>query len=285
LGALLCALLTAACILEPSAALRPETSPGNASVESAAPDVLEVSDQAPLAPVALKDLSAIAPVERFVDLSVPGFPDAVVSLPLDASTVQPVLVVLHGMDGRPDVQCDVWRTITRARGFILCPRGVYDPAHSAPDDARYTHPGGEVLRLHVATALEALRARFGGVADVARPLLAGFSLGATEAAVLALAQPEVFPRVAILEGGVDGWTGTVPGAFARGGGLRVLFGCGSSWCTPAARAAAARLDTEGVESRVAWAEVGHRNAPELIAAIRLELGWFVEGDDRWTAAD
>jgi pimeloyl-ACP methyl ester carboxylesterase len=247
--------------------------------------VLEIPDQAPPIAPALKDLSAIAPVARFVDLSVPGFPDAVVSLPVDASAVQPVLVVLHGMDGRPDVQCDVWRTITRARGFIVCPRGVYDPEHSPPDDARYTLPYGDILRRHVAAALEALRTRFGEIVDVERPLLAGFSLGATEAATLALSEPEVFPRIAILEGGVDGWVGTVPGSFAKGGGIRVLFGCGSSWCTPTARAAAARLSTEGVESRVAWADVGHRNAPELIEAIQRELQWFVEGDDRWAAAD
>jgi hypothetical protein len=37
----------------------------------------------------------------------------------------------------------------------------------------------------------------------------------------------------------------------------------------------------GLEARVAFASVGHTFDPPLEDAVRAELAWFVEGDDRW----
>jgi predicted esterase len=224
----------------------------------------------------------IPPQPLFTSLTVPGFPDAVVALPNGATTPRPVLVILHGSGDRPDWNCDAWRHITGDDGFILCPRGTYVPRESGPgDDRRYTHRGGAYLRQHVDAALSALAERFAGYVDVDRPVLAGFSLGASEAAALALRDPARFPRVADLEGGHDVWTPLNVRAFAAGGGQKVLFGCGSPWCPPAARAAIARLEKRGIDARMVQANVGHSTDRPLQEAIMVQLGWFLAGDPRW----
>jgi predicted esterase len=231
----------------------------------------------------LKDLSRIATEPHLFPLPVPGFPEAVVAIPSAPSEPRPVVVVLHGMGDRPEPHCEAWRTITSAYGFVLCPRGQFDPARSSADRRRYTHPGGEALRQHIDAALAALSDRYGTLVDTTHPLLSGFSLGASEAAVLAQQEAERFSRVALLEGGLDVWWAPNIGQFGWRGGTRVLFGCGSAWCTPPARAAAMRIDAEGIEAHVTFADVGHHVAPSLQDALRAELPWFVDGDPRWQA--
>jgi pimeloyl-ACP methyl ester carboxylesterase len=140
------------------------------------------------------------------------------------------------------------------------------------------------LRRYVDAALDALGARFAGYVDVGRPVVTGFSLGATEIAQLAVGDPARFSRVALVEGGHGVWTPDAIRAFASGGGLRVLFACGSPWCVPLARAAATRLERGGVEARVVHANVGHTNDRPLQEAIMAEIGWFLEGDPRWSNA-
>lgn len=217
----------------------------------------------------------------FTNLAISGFPPAVVSVPNGATSARPVLVGLHGSGDRPDWNCDAWRHITSARGFILCLRGAYVPSESTKDDLRYTHHGGAYLRSHLEAALEALERRFAGYVDAERPVMTGFSLGATEIGQLATSNPARFPRVAQVEGGHTVWTSASVGAFAAGGGARVLFACGSRWCLPPAKAAAGRLANSGVEARVVFADVGHTTARPLQEAIMRELAWWLEGDRRW----
>jgi hypothetical protein len=165
---------------------------------------------------------------------------------------------------------------------VLCPRGDDDPQHSARGDRRYTLAGGERLRHHLDAALRALADRFGGRVDVARPLLAGFSLGAVEASLFAQKYAADFPRVALLDGGVDQWPEGNIDDFAARGGQRVLFGCGSAWCSPPATAASERIERLGLGSRLVRARVGHTNAPALQAAVREALPWLLSGDARWS---
>jgi dienelactone hydrolase len=226
-------------------------------------------------------LEPLASETPFVDLPVPGFPTAVLGLPEGASSPRPVVVVIHGLASRPDTNCRAWRAMVDAWGFVLCPRGERDAQRSSVGDPRFTHPGGEPLRKHIDAALAALAERYAPYVDTDRPVLAGFSLGATEAALIAQKAPGRFPRLALLEGGLDVWYGPTIDAFADEG-LRVLFGCGSAWCTPSASSAAARIAGRSrVESRVAFSPVGHVAAPPLQEAIRGQLAWFLAGDDRW----
>jgi hypothetical protein len=284
-AALLVSGAAAACVLDP-----PEVPPRAApdvAAESASPPTPASpapDDERPEPPpldVPQFPVDPPPPVPSRVALAVPGFPDAVVAVPSEMGAVLPVAIVLHGLGGRPEPNCDAWRNITEGRAFVLCPRGDRDAQRSRRSDTRYTLAGGAVLQRHVDAALLALAGRFDGRVDTSRPLLAGFSLGATEAARLAQDDPRRFPRVAILDGGVDSWLdASVEGFFAKGG-ERVLFGCGSTWCTPPADAASRRLELRGVESRVVFADVGHTTAPKLQAAVREQLAWLLADDGRW----
>ena len=218
----------------------------------------------------------------FTNLTVPGFPTAVVSVPNGATSPRPLLIVLHGSGDRPDWNCDAWRHITGAQGFVLCPRGLDAPAESTKDDKRYTHRGGAFLRAHVDAALAALAERFAGYVDIDRVIVTGFSLGATQAAQLALDDPRRFSRVAQVEGGDGVWTAPNIRLFSTRGGRRVLFGCGSRWCIPPAKAAAERLKKGAVDARVVYANVGHTTDRPLQEAIMGELSWFLDGDARWS---
>jgi predicted esterase len=227
----------------------------------------------------------LAPPEpRLASLNVPGFSNAVVALPTDREPGRTVVVVVHGLGDWPERHCEAWRNVTCGRAFILCPRGAYAPERSRKDDVRYTHPGGVLLRRHIDAALAALATEYGDDVDIAHPVLAGFSLGATEVALVAQADPGRFSRVAVLEGGLDVWFGATIHAFASGGGQRVLFGCGSSWCTPPAKAAIGRIVESGVEANLAFAAVGHTIDAPLQDAIRGHIGWLLDGssndDDR-----
>jgi pimeloyl-ACP methyl ester carboxylesterase len=227
-------------------------------------------------------LAPIPPSPLFYSVPVPGFPDAVVSVPNGATSPRPVMVVIHGSGDRPDWNCDAWRHITGDAGFVLCPRGARNAEWSTKDDERFTHKGGEYLRKHVDAALQALAERWAGYVDLDRPLLEGFSLGATEISQLALKDPARWSRVAVLEGGHDVWTVAAAKSFAAGGGEKVVFGCGSTWCVPAAKATVARLEKGGVSARYVFANVGHTNDRPLQEAIMTQLAWFLEGDPRWT---
>jgi hypothetical protein len=127
IAALLLAVLTAACMLEPSRPYVPFPGAPDGSVDTSAP-----VDSRPLwtlsgAALGLKDLDRIPPQPHLVPLLVPGFPEAVVAPPLETSEARPVVVVLHGMGDRPEPHCEAWRAVTRAHAFVLCPRGNYDP--------------------------------------------------------------------------------------------------------------------------------------------------------------
>jgi predicted esterase len=268
----------------PRAALdRFDGRPASAALSDAASRELTTDGPASSPADASDSAAALAPIPAdplFTDLTIAGFPEAVVSVPNGATSRRPVIVVLHGSGDRPDWNCDAWRHITGARGFVLSLRGMYVPAESTKDDRRYTHRGGAYLRAHVDAALEALAARFGGYVDIERPIVAGFSLGATEVAEIAAGAPARFPRVALLEGGHGFWNDVTIRRFAADD-RRVLFGCGSSGCVPLAKAAARRLERGGVQARTVYANVGHTIDRQLQEAIMSELSWFLEGDPRW----
>jgi predicted esterase len=234
---------------------------------------------APQEPEPAPTASATAPPRPpFDSLDVRGFPPAVVALPAERALRRPVVVVVHGLGDWPERHCEAWRNLTAARAFVLCPRGDHAPERSRPGDRRYTHPAGPPLRRHIDAALGALAERYGGEVDAVHPTVAGFSLGATEVALLAQSDPARFPRVAILEGGLDVWIASTIRAFAAGGGERVLFGCGSSWCTPLAQAAASRIEQSGVGVLVVSTDVGHTMGPALQDALAGSLPWLL-GDE------
>lgn len=207
-------------------------------------------------------------------LPVAGHPAAWVSLPTGATSRRPVVIVIHGAGDRPERQCRGWRHATKEYPFIVCPKGRAWP--------RYTHIGGAPLLEYIDQALEAVAARYPDYVDTSNPLLAGFSLGAAQVTELAVHFPARFPRIALVEGATTIWNGARVSAFLQGGGQRVLFGCGQDGVRDSAERTAKRLGNFGLDAHVVFANVGHQFAPSLQDAVRSELAWLMDGDERWS---
>ncbi len=217
----------------------------------------------------------------FEALPVAGHPDAWLSLPTGATGKRPVVVVIHGAGDRPDWQCGGWRRATGEFAFVVCPRGTYAPGDSTKNDLRYTHLGGAALLAYLDASLDALQARYPAYADTSTPILAGFSLGASEILALAVQDPPRFPRIALIEGATGAWTDARIDAYVAGGGLRVLYGAGQRANEAAAKVAVKRLIARGLDARVVYAPVNHTFDPPLEDAIHGELAWWLAGDERW----
>jgi predicted esterase len=269
-------------------AREPAASAGAASAASTTPDTATVTTTATSSgPVtgAGADGNALSPLTaegELVPLAVAGFREAVVSVPLGATTPRPVVLALHGNFDRPEWQCDVWRGVTRARAFVLCPRGI--PRPDAPRSLdRWTYGKGTDVRAEVEAALAALRARFEGYVAPSPLLYTGFSLGAIHGVGIVAGDGNRYPRAVLVEGGHDGWTAARAKSYAAAGGKRILFACGQRACKNAAAAAQKRLEREGIESKVVHGgEVGHTYDGPVAAEVTRAWSWLVGDDPRWS---
>jgi predicted esterase len=234
-------------------------------------------DAAPEAPV----LEPLAADGELVPLPVPGFRDAIVSVPLGAIKKRPVMVALHGNYDRPEWQCEVWREITAGHPFILCPRGI--PRAGAPKSAdRWEYGGMAKTEQELLAGLDALADRFGKHVDDGPVLFTGFSLGAILGKHILAKHASRFPRAVLTEGGYEGWSAALGKRFRDGGGERVLFACGQSACRQAATGAARVLEKQGVETQVAdGGNVGHTYDGRVARAITAEWQFLLGDDPRW----
>ncbi len=221
-----------------------------------------------------------------VNLAVPGFPTAVVSLPLGATSRRPVVIAAHGNYDRPEWQCNVFRELFANRAFVLCPRGVARPDSPGPDDVRFTYESNATLEREIDAGLTALAAEYPDHVDPGPVVHAGFSLGAIQGVAIAGRRPARSPRLVLIEGGHASWKPEVVNVFAAGGGARVLFVCSQVGCEKDARWAAARLGKAGVPTRIVKsADVGHRYDGPVAEALRKALDWVLEGDIRFGEVD
>ncbi len=173
------------------------------------------------APVLAHELPSLGG-EWLVKLPLDGFGDAVVSVPLGATSPRSVVVAAHGRNDRPEWACGEWRGITEAGPFILCPHGV--PA-DAPPGRGLAFAGVERTRHEIDAGLAALRARFGAYVTDGPMIYAGFSLGAILGVSVVADDPGRFPIAVLGEGGQEQWTPARVASFSGGGGQRVLFVC------------------------------------------------------------
>lgn len=227
-----------------------------------------------------------APLEGpgpLVDLPVEGYSAAVVSLPLGATGLRPVVLATHGNFDRPEWQCDVWRKIVGGNVFILCPRGVARPDSPGPDDVRFHYRSNQALEKEIRAGLDALRARFPEHVDPGLVVYTGFSQGAIMGVSITSRDPESYPRVVLVEGGHDKWTaGTVRAFAAPGGNRRVLFACGQPGCVAAAKRPAALLEKAGVAVKIVHGKgMGHSYDGAVMEETRGAFDWVTEGDPRF----
>jgi pimeloyl-ACP methyl ester carboxylesterase len=216
-----------------------------------------------------------------VPLAVPGFPDAVVSVPIGATSPRPIVVATHGMWDFPEGLCDNWRWIVGNRAWVLCPRG--DPM----PDKTFRYRSGPSLASEIDAGVKALAARYPDYVDDGPMLYTGFSLGAILGAWIITHDPERYPRAVLIEGGEDRFSPAVASKYARGGGRRVLFACGLKARVASATQAARTLEHAGVGARVVLGKLLEKgefihwyNGP-VAEETKAQLEWLFEGDARW----
>jgi predicted esterase len=220
-----------------------------------------------------------------VELAVPEHTQAVVSLPLGATSPKPLLVAAHGAGDRAEWHCELWRGIVGERAFVLCPQGRRTDARVPHADASYYYPDHFALEKEVKAAMLALRERYHAHLDASQVVYTGFSQGAIHGSQVIVSNPDVFPRAALVEGGngfFNEWSMHAAKKYKAGGGQRVLFACGSPACVRTAERCAGYLKKAGVEARVVHAEgAGHSYGPPMDEELRTSFEWLVAGDPRW----
>jgi hypothetical protein len=168
-----------------------------------------------------------------VNLPVPGFRDAVVSVPLGAREPRLGAPALHGNFDRPQWQCEVWRRITRGEVFVLCPRGV--PRTDVPKELdRWEWGSLAKTKAELRAAIAALEARYPEHVRAGPLVFTGFSLGAILGARLIQDRELNVGAAVLVEGGYQGWTrAKLKGLEPRLKSL--LFACGQTACRNAYR--------------------------------------------------
>jgi predicted esterase len=223
--------------------------------------------------------------EPIIDISVPGHAEAVVSVPLGATSPRPLIVATHGAGDRAEHHCELWRRIVGDRAFVLCPQGRRTDARVPPANAGYYYPDHLVLDKEIKAAIGALRERYGEHLAAEGAIYTGFSQGAIHGAQVIVQNPAVFPRAALVEGGngfFNEWSLFAAKKYQAGGGKRVLFACGSAACVRTAERCAGYLKKAGVEATVVHAEgAGHSYGPAMERELRASFAWLVEGDPRF----
>ena len=147
------------------------------------------------------------------------------------------------------------RAATNAFPFILCPRGRAQDATAR----KYDTPSSEWIEHDVEGALVALRARFGRYVADGPLLFAGFSLGAAHGMAVVVHRPAMYPAALFIEGGYSLMSPALALSYAKGGGRRVMLGCGQANCPARFASAAASLRAAGIEVRILDAHTGRHN--------------------------
>jgi len=212
--------------------------------------------------------SAAGPRATTITLEVPGFLPALVVVP-SGSERRPLLVAAHGAGGAPEWECEYWSRLLPERWFVLCLRGT-----SLGKGGGYYFKHEYALEAELLAAERALRSREPRVAD--RPgVYAGFSQGASFGSAVLFRHGAEFSRLLLLEG-FQRWNIPRARAFAKAGGKRVLFACGTKECNAAASESARWLQRSGVEVRVRYAQgAGHTPVGAVLEQVQSELGWLV----------
>ncbi len=203
-------------------------------------------------------------------LDIVDVPSPVLVLPPQL-TPMPLIVGAHGAGGSPEWACDWLPSVLPSPAVLLCLRGLpmgrdggsfYYPEHHSLGrwlQASYDH----VTQEH-ATRLSATS------------VYVAYSQGATMGALAIQVAAAPIPNLLLIEGGVDGWTTQRSRAFARAGGRRVYFACGTQSCNTKANAAATRLNEANVEVQVHHAEgAGHTPLGEVSTLVRSGLEWLL----------
>jgi hypothetical protein len=202
----------------------------------------------------------------------------VVSVPVGAHEPRPLMIALHGGSEMAEQTCAAWREITEAYAFVVCPRGWGSDEHhlgwrSLDDTSR-----------RITRAVEATNRTFGPWIEATPTIvLAGFSMGAVQVALVASRQPQTYRRIVIGDSAHKPRSAlTFAAPWVKGGGERALFLCTTSGCEPSMRAAARNVAREKANARLNIAPTQkHALSRPVVQSVRRDWPWLVEGAEGW----
>lgn len=215
-------------------------------------------------------------------LPVNGFGPAEVSLPTGATGLAPVVIATHGNYDTPEWTCRVWRQITGAKSFVLCPRGIPRKDSPSPSNLVYEYRSNRELEREINAGLAALKERWpehlrAESLETGPMTYAGFSQGAIMGVEIVLRNPGKFPTVVLIEGGFDQWGRGPAQKFVAGGGQRLLLACGQWNCEHAGSRLVTQLKGAGAQARMIVARgAGHTYGGPVAELIEDAFPWLAE---------
>jgi predicted esterase len=188
------------------------------------------------------------------------------------------MIVAHGAGNSAVEMCVMFRRIVGNGVALLCPAG---PRVRAGEEGRY-FPDHHALEKIVVASVAALASACGGRVDPAGAVYSGYSQGATMGALMIPAHGGEFPRLALVEGGVEGWTLARARQYHDGGGRRVVYACGTPHCRTHAEGVSGTMRKAGLDVRVvADVHAGHTYGGTVASALQETFAWLVTDDPRF----
>jgi len=268
------AILAALAILGCRRATHSEASPPGSAAPPAPAAAPAPSGSAVPSAHELPPLFGVAWIEH---LELEGGHEAYVCPPIGAREPRPLIVAVHGAGDRAEWSCGGWRMVAGEYAFVVCPQGM------KMDAMRFGWDSAETIRRRVASAVTAVRARFGEYIADGPTLYVGFSQGATLAGPTLLDPAQSFPFVALAEGGY----GLVQnraflGKLKARGVDSVLLACGTAACFTSMRAAEPNLTAAGIQALIGGdPKSGHNLNGEMQAGLQKVWPDFVAGLPNW----
>ena len=254
---------------EPHDSAPPALALGDAGPEAGAPDAGSEagSEEAPLSgfqeEVELRDGT-----EKL------GF----VSVPLGARGRRPIMIAIHGGSDKPERACSAWRGVTDAYPFVVCPRGF------GGNEARLGWRTTADTTNRIARAVAATKKLFPQwVEETEAVVLAGFSMGGSQVALLARDAPQTYKRIVVGDSAHDPRPAlTFSRAWVEGGGERAVFLCTTSGCEPSFRKAARNVAAQNAPARLNIAPTQvHGLSEPVVQSMRRDWSWLIEGAPGW----
>jgi pimeloyl-ACP methyl ester carboxylesterase len=188
------------------------------------------------------------------------------------------MIALHGGSEKAEHACAAWREITEAYAFVVCPRGW------GGNEWRLGWRNAADTSRRISRAVEAAKKTFGAwIQETPTIVLAGFSMGAIQVALVACRQPQTYRRIVIGDSAHKPRSAlTFAPAWVKGGGERALFLCSTSGCEPSMRAAAKKVAREKARARLNIAATQkHGLSESVVQSVRRDWPWLVEGAEGW----
>jgi hypothetical protein len=202
----------------------------------------------------------------------------VVAVPLGAREPRPLMIALHGGSDTAEHACAAWREITEAYAFVVCPHGW------GGNERRLGWRNADDTNRRISRAVEATKKTFAAwIQETPTIVLAGFSMGAVQVALVARRQPQTYRRIVIGDAAHRPQSAlTFAPAWVKGGGERALFLCTTSGCEPSMRAAAKTVAREKAKARLNIAPTQKHGLSEpVVQSVRRDWPWLVEGAAGW----